>query len=207
MIAMHSCHGLQPTVLAVLLFYFPTARVEWNVFVGEAYFCWLSISGSGRFYGAILSISKPFFIILFPKLHCPEIALYINVNHAYVLRVSQGTKLPLQTQCRRTTVSLHLLSTNLAGCGRRRWHSCSFLDSHAFQLRWQPINLSACNSRSKEYFRVSGISTILRLSQTQTGVRLVCFIAPSPALSLLQDPRGILLEALPLFLRKTRTFP
>lgn len=148
-----------------------------------------------------------FFIILFPKLHCPEIALYINVNHAYVLRVSQGTKLPLQTQCRRTTVSLHLLSTNLAGCGRRRWHSCSFLDSRAFQLRWQPINLSARNSRSKEYFRVSGISTILRLSQTQTGARLVCFIAPSPALSLLQDPRGILLEALPLFLQKTRTFP
>lgn len=131
-----------------------------------------------------------FFIILFPKLHCPEIALYINVNHAYVLRVSQGTKLPLQTQCRRTTVSLHLLSTNLAGCGRRRWHSCSFLDSRAFQLRWQPINLSARNSRSKEYFRVSGISTILETVPNSDWGETCVFHSPFPSSVTSAGPQG-----------------
>lgn len=49
---------------------------------------------------------------------------------------------------------------------------------------------------------MSGIRTILGMPQIQTGVRLVCSTAPSPALSLLQDPRGILLEALPLFLEE-----
>lgn len=87
-----------------------------------------------------------FQIILSPKLHCPEIALYLNINHANVLCVFQGKKHSLQTQCRRTTVNRHLL-TNLAGSGWCRWHSCCFLHSSASQLRWQPIYLHI-NSRS-----------------------------------------------------------
>lgn len=37
MIPMHSCHGLQPTVLAVFLFYFPTTRA------GIKCICWWSL--------------------------------------------------------------------------------------------------------------------------------------------------------------------
>lgn len=106
----------------------PPQELEWIVFVGEGYFCWLSVSGSGGFYGAILSVSKPFFNHPFSQqLHCPEIAPCINTNHVYVLHASQRTKLPLQTRFRRTTVSLDLQATRLAGHSWYSWHPCSFL--------------------------------------------------------------------------------
>lgn len=178
-------------------------ELEWIVLVGEAYFCWLFISGSGQFYGAILSVSNPFFNHSFTQqLHCPELAPYINTSHTYVFHVSQDTKLPLQTPFRRTAVSLRLLATRLAGYSWRRWYPCSLLDFLGISLRWQAISLHI-NSRSQECFWVSGIRTILRLSQIQTGVRLGCFLAPAPAL----ESMGILLEALPLCLRETRPSP
>lgn len=90
---------------------------------------------------------------------------------------------------RRTTMSLHLLTTNLVGSGWCRWHSWSFLDSCASQLRWQPINLHI-NSRSKEYFWVAGIRTILRMSQIQTGCETYVFHSPFPSSVTSAGPQG-----------------
>lgn len=95
MILMHSCHELQPLFWKFSCFISPPQELKWIVFHGEAYFCWLSISGGGGFYGAILSISKPFLNHPFSQqLYCPEIALCINTNHAYVVHGSQSRKLP-----------------------------------------------------------------------------------------------------------------
>lgn len=121
MILMHSCHELQPTVLAVLLFYFPAARAGMNCICWWSFFLLAFHLRWWRILWSYLVCFKTFFFNhpFSQQFHCPEIAPYINTNHACVLHVSQGTKLALQTQFR-TTASLHLLATRLAGC---TWYS------------------------------------------------------------------------------------
>lgn len=122
MILMHSRHELQPTVLAVLLFYFPAARAGMNCICWWRFFFAGSPSQMVENFMKLSCLLQNLFFFNHPfsqQFHCPEIAPYINTNHVCVLHVSQGTKLAVQTQFR-TTASLHLLATRLAGC---TWYS------------------------------------------------------------------------------------